>query len=324
MIQNTNSVLLSRGISWKAAVARSREYLPYAEEFDPKYIELINGYSKGSGLRFEDLFALLCQDEKGLCTDVAVNEQATCDGSVLSAHTEDWRPADQKHLVLLRCEPRGEPSFLIMTLGGLELVTGLNSAGISCSGNSLEQNDTRVGIPKMFVAHKIMASKRIGEAISASTPPERGSSYNNNICHASGEMFSIEASATDFSVLYPEDGYLVHTNHYLNPRMTTYEGLFSGSERWSLETGSSSVVRYHRALRLVRKEIGNITFQYLAGIMSDHVNHPASICQHAQTRLSPHEQVKTIYATIADLKLLEMNICIGNPCTGKFLRYSLR
>lgn len=323
MIGNARSNQLSKGISWKAAVARSREYLPYAEEFDPKYTEFISGYSKGSRLRFEDLFALLCQDENGLCTDMAVNQQATCDGSVLSAHTEDWRPANQKHLVLLRCEPGREPAYMIMTLGGLEFVTGLNSAGICCSGNSLEQNDTRVGIPKTFVARRIMASRRIGEAMSVSTPPERGSSYNNNICHASGEMYSIEASATDFSVLYAEDGHLVHTNHYLDPRMARYEKLFSGPGGWSLEIGSSSVVRYHRALRLVRKAIGDITLQHLAGITSDHVNKPASICRHAEAGPPPHQQFKTIYATIADLKLLEMNICIGNPCTGRFLKYSL-
>lgn len=161
MLEKAEAGMSWKGISRDQATARARDCLPYAEEFDPKYIKFLEGYAKGSGVPFGDIFVLLCQDEKGLCTDVSVNGDATSDGSVLSAHTEDWIPSDEAHLVLLNAMPEGEPSFLVMSLGGFELVSGLNSAGICFSGNSLEQNELRVGIPKMCVARRIITSRAI-------------------------------------------------------------------------------------------------------------------------------------------------------------------
>jgi isopenicillin-N N-acyltransferase-like protein len=323
MLAQAKIDLSRKGIPWSQAITIGQDYLPSAKEFDSKYMELLRGYSVGSELRFEEIFTMLCRDERGLCTDVMVNGHATSDGSVLSAHTEDWLSSDEKHVVLVHGRPRGDPSFLIMSIGGFELVGGLNAAGISFSGNSLSQNDMRIGIPKMFLARRIAASRTIAQAITATVPADRGSSYNNNICHSSGEMYCVEASATDFSLLYSHDGFLVHTNHYLDPRMSRYEMLFQGRNGRHLGEGSGSLVRYHRALRLVKKELGNINVKYLAAILSDHVNRPNSICNHVDSSLPPGERYKTLYATIVDLTSLEMMVCFGNPCKGKFEKYSL-
>jgi len=325
MLTSARANLKAEGISWELAIERSALYLPYAEDFDPKFLEYIKGYARGSKHRFEDLFVLLCQEERGLCTDVAVNSEATADGSVLSAHSEDWRPEDEKHAVLLHGEPRNQPSFLLMTLGGLELVGGINSSGISFTGNSLSQNDIRIGIPKMYLSNRIARARTLSEAISAALATERGSSYNNNICHSSGEMYSVEASATDSALIYPKAGCLVHTNHYLHPKMAKYEALFTdGSSGTYMPFGSSSVVRYNRALRLVRGKHGQVTRETLASILSDHVDFPDSICRHPQRGAARLDQYKTIYATIADLTNLELWVCMGEPCKGQFERHCLK
>lgn len=323
-LKSTKSDCRQRGLVWDAAIGTARDYLPYAQEYDPKYLDFMKGYAKGSGIPFEELFTLLCQGERGLCTDVSVNAEASADGSIYSAHTEDWRPVDEEHVVLLHGEPDEGPSFLVVTLAGLELITGLNSAGISFSANSLYQNDMRLGVPKMFVSRRILAARRIGDAISAVIPAERASSYNNNICHSSGEMYSVEGSATDYALLYPSNGYLVHTNHYLAPRMSRYEALFSGPTGTSLERGTSSIVRFNRADALVRRSLGRITAETLSSILSDHVNFPDSICGHEDPGLPQLERSKTNYAVISDLTSLEMRVCLGNPCVGKWERFGLR
>lgn len=318
MVQDAKAGLDRKGIRWDVAVATARGFFPYAQEYDRVYIEFIEGYARGSGLPFEELFALLCHGEKGMCTDVAVNGSATSEGLVLSAHTEDWRPEDEKHAVLVHAKPKGGPSFVVVSLAGLELITGLNSAGVSFSGNSLEHDDARAGVPRMFVARKILAARTIGEAISAAAPPHRGSSYNNNICHSSGEMYCVEGSATESALLYPQNGYLVHTNHYLDPKMVRHETAFVGTGGRSLESGSGSIVRYNRARTLVRRSLGQITAESLVDILSDHVNRPASICCHENRRYAPHDRYKTIYAVVSDLTNLEMQVCLGNPCEGKW------
>jgi len=310
-------------ISWEQAIERSREYIPYSEEYNPSYLEFVKGFSKGSGREFEDLFVLMAEGEKGLCTDIAVNQQGTADGSVLHAHSEDWMPSEAKNYVLLKARPRGGPSCLVLTLGGLEWIVGMNSAGLTITGNSVYPNDTRVGVPKLLVAHKIIGCRRVGEAIAAAVPPHRASSFTNNICHSSGEVYSVEASATDFAVMNGVDGYIVHSNHYIHPKMVAYESLFGSVGNRSLKDGTSSLVRYNRALRLIRSQLGEITVESLKAALKDHVNYPDSICRHPETGVPESEKYQTNFAVVFDLTGMKMHLCMGRPCKGKFVEHAL-
>jgi len=323
MMEDTRIRVKAAGLTWDRSVSTARKHLPFAEEFDPVYVEWIRGYAEGSGFKFEDLFVYFCQEAGGgLCTDIAVNNEVTSDGSVLSAHTEDWYPLDEKHLVLVRGKPKGEPAFLAMTLGGLQIDCGLNAAGISITQNSLYQSDVRIGVPKEFVARKILASKTIGDAIRAALPEKRGSSYNHNLCDSSGEIYSLEGSATDFCALYADEGYLVHTNHYISERMAKYETAFQKANEKSPGAGTS-IIRYNRALRLLKRELGKVAVATLANILSDHVNHPNSICRHVNESDPPLERCKTIFSIIIDVTHLKVLICQGNPCVGEYKEYKL-
>jgi len=324
MLADAKETLGRRHLEWEPARANAGKHLPFVEDFSKDQIEFMKGYAKGSGVPFEDLFVMFCLDEAGLCTDIMVNGEATADGGVYSAHTEDWSVSSEEWLVLLKAKPKGGPSVLVMTLGGLEWIGGLNSEGLTLTGNSLYQNDTRVGVPKLMVAPKALASKTIGQALTAATAPNRASSYNNNITHSSGEMYCVEGSATDFEVLYPSEGYLVHANHYLHPRMSKYETAFGGGGVRSIEGASSTVVRYHRALRLIRSQLGEVTKESLMEIMRDHVNRPGSICRHPNKDDPAHERCKTTFAVVLDPVEREMHLCLGNPCEGEFKAHRLR
>ena len=323
MLSDAKEGFRRKGQDWKKSLAGARKHVPFVEEYDPDQLSFIRGYARGAGLSFEEVFILFCLDEKGLCTDVMVNGEATEDGGVYAAHTEDWTVRSEKYLVLVRARPRNKPSILMMTHGGLEWITGINSAGISISGNSLYQNDTRVGVPKLMVAPKVLASESLGEALAASAPPRRASSYCNNICHSSGEMYCVEGSATDFAVLYPDDGYLAHTNHYLHPSMARYEDTFGEVGARTLNGSSGTIVRYHRARRRVRERLGDVTIDALSDILRDHVNHPDSICSHPLKGAPEHERCKTTYAVVTDVVSQKMHICVGNPCEGEFKPYGL-
>jgi len=313
-----------RGRQWDKVLSLSDRYLPFAEGHDPGFIEFVEGYAHGANLDFREVFAELCSDESGMCTDLLVNQDVTEDGQVLSAHTEDWDTADEKNLVLIRARPKGAPSFLAMSLAGLGIDLGLNSKGIGFTGNSLYQSDMRVGVPKRALPLKILSSATLGEAISAAFPDDRGSSYCQNFCHASGELYSVEGSATDFEALHAANGYLVHTNHYLSDRMRRYETLFRGRASNTPALGSGSLLRHNRASRLLMAELGKVTEDTLARILSDHFNRPNSICCHEDVSLPPHERWKTLYSVIMDPVGLRMRICPGNPCRGRYSEYRLK
>lgn len=311
------------GMEWPKAVAKAREYLPYAEEFYPDFIEEIRGYSAGSRLSFEDAFTLTCHDllsPSGFrgCTDIAVSGDVTADGNVLAAHNEDFTPSYLPTVVLLHAKPRGKPEFITTSYAGLFPSSGMNSAGISLTGNALDPNDVRVGIPKSFPVRKVMEARRIGEALVSSLPQNRASSYNNICSDRNGEIYSMEASATDCAWMYAHDGYLVHTNHYVADKMRRYE----------MDTSSAalatSTVRYNRALRLIEDQLGSVTVESLKSIMSDHVNKPGSICRHPDPGLHPLDISETIFSLVFDLTRLEAHVCKGRPCSGTYRTFSLR
>ena len=323
MVSEAKGILSRESIPWERALRNVDTFIPFVEDYNPDQLSFIRGHAKGSGLTFEETLVLFCLDEKGLCTDVMVNGDATADGGVYSAHTEDWTVKSEDFVVLVKCKPKNKPSALVVTHAGLEWISGVNSAGITITGNSLYQNDTRVGLPKLMIAPKVLASKTIGEALAAAAPAHRASSYNNNIAHSSGEIYCVEGSATDFATLYPENGYLVHTNHYLHPKMLKYEDLFGQPGGMTLAGASGTIVRFNRATRLIRHQLGSVTVDSLMDILGDHVNRPSSICSHPRRDEPEHKRCKTTYAVILDAKGKRMHLCLGNPCQSRFERYDL-
>lgn len=323
MVSTTKQRLLKSGMKWDDAVRTAHSYMAEVEAFDPGYLEWLEGYSSSSGISLDDIFVLLMDDETGFCTDVLVNQDATSDGGVYSAHTEDWRAADQEHVVLIRGKPKDEPSFLAMSLGGIELDAGMNSAGLSFSGNSMYQDDTRVGVPKLCLARRLLASRTVSQAMEVVASSHRASSYNINLGHKSGEIYCVEGSATDYALLYPRSGYLVHTNHYLDQRMMRHETAFMAKSGTTVCGWSDTIVRYHRAMRLVRSSHGHIHVDSLKDLLSDHVDHPNSICYHGSKLGNPADRTKTIFALVMDLTRLKLHLCLGNPCVGDWREFAL-
>jgi len=317
----SESVLYYTGLTWDKAVRRAKLYQEFAEDFCPDYVQELRGYSEGSRMPFDDVFTMCCHELlsplgfKG-CTDIVVNGTITQDGHVLAAHNEDWSSDALESVVLLHAKPTGKPEFFTTSYAGFLPSCGMNSAGISLTGNALSPNDVRLGIPKLFPVRKVMDARRIGEALEWAAPAERASSYNNIVADRNGEIYSLEGSATDCARIYAIDGYLVHTNHYTVPKMERFEA--------DPDSISCSVFRYNRALRLVESQLGNVTVESMKTILRDHVNRPGSICRHSEPGTHPSDVSETIFSVIYDLTELEAHILKGKPCAGEYEKLSLK
>ncbi len=301
----------STGMPWAKAVERAKLYLPYAEGFYPDFVEEIRGYASGAKMPFVDAFTLCCHELlsplgfKG-CTDMAFSGEATLDGHVLIGHNEDWSSDQFDTVVLLHGKPKGKPEFVTTSYAGLLPSSGMNSSGISLTGNALNPNDTRLGIPKVFPVRKVLEARRIGEALEYAMPADRASSYNNICSDKNGEIYSLEGSATDFAVIYALEGFLVHTNHYTAEKMQRFEASPSGI--------SCSIVRYSRATKLAESMVGHATVDTMAEAFRDHVNRPDSVCRHADPKLHRLDVSETIFSVIFDLTVREAHVLKGHPC----------
>jgi isopenicillin-N N-acyltransferase-like protein len=298
---------------WEKIKAESNLFLQYSKRDVPEYVTEIQGAADGAGLELEELFPTICEEIGSWgyeytigCSDLIASNDVTEDGSVLVAHNNDTSVATQDHVTIIHYAVAGEPEIIAVGYGGLGISVGYNSAGISLTGNQVDSNDMRAGVPRMLLVRKILAATRIGEAIDAAILKNRASNYNQVISNSHGEIYSIEGSATDYEALYATDGYLVHTNHYVSPRMKKFE--------FDSNLISGSLVRYNRGMRLLKNNRGKICVEKLKEFLSDHVNHPYGICRQGK-------RIKTTFSIIINLNTLTMWLAKGNPCEVKYNEY---
>lgn len=324
-IQNAHTLIEnsyeSLEIDWNGAQIQARKYIPFAQERYPQYVDEMVGIAEGAGVSFNDVAVVnaleaVTMDALHLskCTSMAVNEQRTADGHVLVAHNEDWLPDDELDVYLIQASPDDEPPFLAMTYGALLPNIGFNAFGITQACDSVHPNDSRIGIPRVIASRAVLGARTPGEAIRHMLIPRRAAGYNHLLVHESGEMYNVEVSARKFSIIYARDGYLVHTNHYLDPKMQSIED--------EPDELISTRVRYFRAERLILKTEKH-TVKSLQTIQRDHINYPNSICNHPEEDMDPLDREKTINAIVIDLTSRVMHIAWGNPCLNPYHTFYL-
>lgn len=299
---------------WKRLKSDSTKFLLKTEKYLPEYVSEIQGAADGADLELPDVFTTLCEelfssegDYSLGCSDLAATNDVTDDGSVLVGHNNDISASLQDAVTIVHYKVDNEPEIFAVGAGGLGISVGYNSAGISLTGNKLNMNDMQVGIPRMLLVRKILASSRICEAIDAAIIEHRASNYNQFIANNNGEIYSIESSATDYDPIYAAEGYLAHTNHFCSPKMKKYE-LYPNQI-------SDSLFRQNRCNRMLKSNLGNINLQKMKEFLSDHTNYPYSICFHG-------EEIKTVFSIIINLSTQQVWLAKGNPCEAEFIEYN--
>lgn len=312
------------GSYWGTLVDRSRLYLEASRMHLPRRVQELEGAAAGAALPFSELFSIFCLEELELmhragsargrrgCTDFAAAGKATVKREVYACHNEDWNQEEAGDLVVVSVRIQGEIPFLAVAYGGLLPSMGMNQAGLAVTGNALDQNDLRVGVPRVLLVREAMSCPGLAEALEVAALPARASSYNNVFTSVQGDIYNFEGSATDFEISYSST-ISVHTNHYLSPRMRAYEAD-------PLEMGTA--VRYHTARRLLEDQMGHITLETCQRILADHTHAPYSICRHPRPDRPPTQTVTT-FSAICDLTHRRLLVCPGNPCQGEYAEYTL-
>lgn len=307
-------------LTWDGAIIQARKYIPFAEERYPQYVDEMKGIAEGANVPYEEIRVVnameaVTSDALHLtkCTSFSVNQNMTANGDVLIAHNEDWTPDEEPDVFLIHAKPVDEPPFLAMTYGGLLPNIGFNANGISQCCDSVYPNDSRMGIPRVIYSRAVLAASSPADAIKRILVSQRAAGYNHLIVHESGEMYNIEVSARQFGMIYGEDGYLVHTNFYLDPLMRALED--------EPDELISARVRYYRALRLL-KQTDKHTVRTLQAIQKDHINYPDSICNHGIDKNILNSE-KTIMSMVIDLTNRQMHAAWGSPCKSTYNTYQL-
>ena len=313
------------GLAPEAIYAHAQRYVPLIEEYDSDTLAEMQGLAEGAEVPFEAIVALNARTEilntlrapyaDDGCTSFAVLPAVSAHDHTLIGQNWDWKPAVRPATVLVRSRRGDDPSVLMLTEAGLVAKIGVNEAGIGLVTNFLLSDRRQFGIPIHVTRRKILAARSLEGAIAAIIDVERAQSANYLIGSASGEAVDVEAWPEDTALLEPDNGLLTHANHFrrlAEDRIDVGRDIYPDSAR-----------RDMRLLHLLSERQGNIDTAFCQECLSDHADHPHSICRHVSASDSAAVQIETLGSVVIDLDERVMNFCSGPPCASDFVPVAL-
>jgi isopenicillin-N N-acyltransferase like protein len=324
------------GWSWEQAASSAARYEKPVRDLAPEVMREIEGIAEGSGLAVRDVLAMNARTEiiyaasarqaaaqratqARECTALALLSRRTRAGRPLLAQNWDWMPHALETVVVLEVEQPGDrPNFVTLVEAGLLAKASMNSAGLGVVTNALVSSADRgePGIPYHVMLRLMAGCETLTDALRVVQAAPRSSSANYLIAHADDVAVDVEAAPGDFRALswhIPQDGSLVHTNHFLS--------LPPGVDEVSLYAVPDSLIRLQR----VAGELGSSAtwdVKAIGELLSDHAGWPASVCGHPDPRVQPVEQDATVLSVVMDLAERQMWLASGNPCTHPFEQLS--
>ena len=299
--------------------------------FRPAYLEEMRGIAEGAGLDLADVLAINVRTEvmyaakarqaplaaraprpPAECSAFAVVPAPAQPGATLIGQNWDWLLHAGRTLVVLEATQEDGPDFVTVVEAGLLAKAGLNAAGLGLVTNALvtEADVGAPGLPYHVLLRAILDCATVTQALEVLQAGPRSSSANYLIAHASGAALDVEAAPGDFTrlyPLYPDQGVLLHTNHFLSPNLAPVD-----VSLWAMP---SSAVRLQRLRAGTGPEPGGArTLDRFRALLADHADYPHSICSHPDPADHPLEQGATIASLLIDPNAGQVWLAAGNPC----------
>ena len=306
-----------------------REYLPVLETFDHRQIEEMRGIAAGAEVSFEEVVLVNARTEllqfgrRELdgCTGAVVRPEATRDKRLIHAHNWDWKYESAESCVILRIRNEDGPDILTFTEAGALARFGFNARGICITANGLDcdRDYRRAGVPLALIRRKVLEQAHLALALRTAYCTAKSGSNNIIISHAaSGLVYDFECAPDETFMVEPQNGVLVHTNHWLSPIALT-----KLQER-GLADAPSSFYREVRAREALTARAGDVTVDDVMAVMLDDFETPWSICYPPRAS-SPTDP--TTYATVATLIMRpilgEMRVAMLPALDKRFTHYTL-
>jgi isopenicillin-N N-acyltransferase-like protein len=312
-------------ISWDSAKKYAKKFIPVITEFDADIMEEIRGVAEGSGYAVEDILALNVRSEIVLqgglidgCTSFALTPQITEGRESWIAQNWDWKIQQRRAYVLLRIRQKNKPDIDLFTEAGIVGKLGFNSAGLGVCLNALA-SDYKLDepcVPLHIVLRSILNSPTLSDAIFNIAKMPLACCANFLMGHSNGEAISVEVAPGDFDVIYADEGWAAHTNHFTSLRLARFR-----------DTGKKSFpdtfLRYGRVRQLLRGYTRPIGLPDIKEMLRDHTDFPDGICRHENPRDIPGKRMGTVFSIIMNLSRREMYITPGNPCQTPYHLYKL-
>jgi isopenicillin-N N-acyltransferase like protein len=313
------------------------EFLPVIDRFDPSHVEEMRGIAEGAKIPLEhivvinarrELLAYAQRKQDGLapdgCTAAAVLPEAASEGILMHGQNWDWREECARTSIVLRIQRNGN-SILALAEAGQLARCGFNESGIAITGNHLDSDrDYRsTGVPLPMIRRKALENEHYALAIRTVYGTEKCGSNNMLLSHKDGEAIDIECAPDESFLLHPEDGIIVHANHWES--VAALSKLSDGGvvRNSGLRMMPDSAYRAERVRRQLKARRGKVSYEDFRDAFLDNFGSPYSVCRPPRPALdgSTSATVATILMRPAEGV---MDIAVLPAIDARFTRYSLK
>lgn len=319
------------GVDWSKARELAHERMPSVAQDYPAALAEIGGIAAGAGVAVEDIFALNARTELLFnvgkadtsdpdgCTGAIALAQVTESGHLLHGQNWDWKDECADSAIVLRIRPDKGPAILTFVEAGLLARCGFNSAGIGLTGNHLkcEHDAGRSGIPIPLVRRQVLEQKTFAEAGRCVLNAQLSFSNNMMISDAGNAAVSLEATPVETFWVLPENGMLVHANHFVAPPAR------AKMRDLSLLANTDSLYRDARVRQHLTEAAPRITIETLMRAFQDRYGSPRSVCRESFISDSGLPSSTTVATILMDTTLRKMWVAPRPYGPHRFTQYSL-
>ncbi|HCP01520.1 MAG: hypothetical protein CL573_03135 [Alphaproteobacteria bacterium] len=327
------------GLDAEAARKEGSTWINIMRNQNADYAEEMRGIADGAELplgdiamlnaRYEITFGLFgdearasdnpaITDDADGCSTFGVLPETTANGHTVIGQNWDWLAGVHGRCAILLITRNNGPNLICYTEAGIVGgKMGVNEHGVGLVENGLvSDHDGRNSYEKPFHmrCREILDAETYDHALLPIIATRRVCSANFVVGHADGEIINVETSPDAASYLYPRNGLITHSNHFMDPCHGP-----SQMERIS----ASTLYRANRLDRLLRAHIGKIDETAIKSALSDHFGYPNSICRHPDERQPEAKRTMTNAAFILDLNARTMLVANGPPCETPWQLHTL-
>lgn len=328
-----NAVGEATGLTWSQVLERSEQWLETCRTYASDLVEEVEGIAEGAGVRMLDVltlnargeimydtsFANPTEGEEAVldgCSSFSLTRGASGDGHVYAGQNWDWLHGSRETLMVLRIVQDPKPTVIMQVEAGQIGRQGANSAGVALNANGLGGRfDETVGVPQAFIRRRVLDSAGLLEAVRVLKQAPQHIASNALITHHDHFSIDLETTPGAHGWMYPEDGLLVHGNHYqafmppqlaADYRPASIDSLFRVPRLREELLACRDIMDTHEVRRRVHAAV------------SDHLGYPKSVCAHPDPAESPNEQVSTLLSSLVDLTTGEYMLAPGMPCQNDY------
>ena len=320
------------GLSRSEVLVMAQHYAVIIEAQNKDYYHNMQGIAVGAtipfahivvlNIRYEIIYQLFnnsmmaeAQRSDG-CTAFAVLPSSP-DNHLLMGQNWDWLPSIAG-TILQTQESTGLKTLAFSEAGIVGGKIGLNTLGLGLAINGLhstEEKPNDVTKPFHVCCYEILRQSSINDAVSVVTSSQRSYSANFLIAQTPDQLSNIEASSKTVNILGWQQGYFVHSNHFLDP--DSCEITEPDSEFYV-----SSYARCERMNQLLRSTT-TVNVASIQTYLQDHHNTPNSICSHENLAIPKNMRIQTLASVVMDLHQQSFSISDGIPCENDYQHFQL-